>query len=926
MTKLQPTQSTGADDLLATKLRPPRLPSELVRREALFARLEEGLECKFTLLSAPAGFGKSTLASQWLSQRVKAEGEGMKEKKLSPGLRFLSPDPAPVAWFSLDAADNDPVRFWRYVFTACQVFQPDLGETSLEMLSSVRQPSFEAILTAFINELTQLPGRSILVLEDYHLITSPQIHQALAFLLDHLPITLHLVLLTRSDPPLPLARLRARGDLNELRSVDLRFSPAETRSFLQQTLPVSLSPEVAARLETQTEGWAAGLRLATLALQGRPAAETEHFLETLAGSHRHILEYLVEEVLEAQPEPLQTFLLQTTGLGRLTASLADAVIGRSDSQAILAELERANLFLTPLDGARQWYRYHPLFAEAMQHEARRRLGEAELAGLNERASVWYERHDFLSEAIETALSSQAFTRAAGLIKRILGPGSYYEEVHTLRRWLEYLPDTVLRGYPALCLAYAVAILFTEDRRSPATAALLEKPLRWAEEGWQAGENRPKLGEALAFRAMVSWWQGDQLQAFELARQALALLPEEALFWRGVALLHQGLEEWLDGRLNQARQTLPEARVLNEAAGNVHGVMAATFLLGEVYAGQGELHQAAELQRRVLAEAEQVEVGEPLEDKAQALVNLAALAYEWNNLELAQTYAAQALDIGQQLDQEHFLAHSSLVLARIRQANGETTPAQQMLKSLIAWVKQPLLLRQVQAGLARLYLAAGDTAAAQRWSATYAQAGENVPRIQQEREAILHIRLLIHQGETEPALALLKPWQAEAESQGRSRSGLEMIILEALAHSAGANLTQAKERLEHALALARPAGYQRLFLDEGAPLVALLKTISTEAPGEESPDSYARRLLDAAVREHGTAAPFDSPAAQLVEPLSSQEMRVLRLLAVGLSNPEIAEELIVSVNTIKTQVQSIYRKLDVHSREEAGDVARQLKLL
>lgn len=916
MRKLQQSQLAGADELLRPKLQPPRLASNLVRRESLFARLDEGLDLKLTLLSAPAGFGKTSLVSQWLDQKVEKQAS-------SPGQRS-SPPPV-VAWVSLDAGDNDPVRFWRYILIACQVFQPDLGHTGLELLRVPRQPPFEAILTAFINELTELQGDHILVLEDYHVISSPQIHQTVAFLLDHLPQTLHLVLLTRSDPPLPLARLRARGALNELRSADLRFSPAETRTFLQQALLPSLSAEVIARLQAHTEGWAAGLRLATLALQGRQAAEIEQFLITFAGSHRHVLDYLAEEVLDAQPEPLQAFLLQTTLLDRLTAPLCETVTGRTDSQAVLEQLERANLFLTPLDGARQWYRYHALFAEAMQHEARRRLGEAELVTLYGKASAWYEQHGFLVEAIETALRGQAFDRAAGLMGRIVGPDSHYPEEYTLRRWLEQLPQQVLQNHPALCLAYAMAILFTEDRRAPATAALLERPLQLAEQGWQAGNNRPKLGEVLTFRAMVTWWQEDLPRAFELARQGLALLPDEAVFWRGIALLHRAMEEWLAGRLNDARQTLLVARALSETAGNVHGVLAATFILGEVHAGQGELHQAAQLQQQVLAKAEQVEVGEPLDDKAEASLNLAALAYEWNDLETAETYVAQALDIGRQLGLEYFLVRGSLIKARIRYAQGETAQAQQLLQALIAQVKRPLLLREVQAGLARLALAMGDTAAAERWFTTFAASGGDVPLIQQEQEAFLNARLLIGQRKIEEVLSLLERWQAEAQVQGRTRSELEIMMLQALAHSAAANLAPARERLYQALALAQPEGYQRLFLDEGEPLAALLQAISAEISAEPL-GSYVRTLWNAAAKERVAETTTLAQPAAPVEPLSSQEQRVLRLLAAGLSNSEIAEELIVSVNTVKTQVQSIYRKLDVHNREEAGDAAHRLGLL
>ncbi len=933
MSNFQPSQTAGAGELLQTKLRPPHLAATLVRRQALFARLDEGLDRTpgVTLLSAPAGFGKTTLVSQWLEARGQGsgsgdqrsgaggQGSGVRETTFGKGFR--------AAWVSLDGGDNDPVRFWRYVLTACQVFRPDLGGAGLELLHTSRQPPFEVMLTAFLNELTQLPHRSLLVLEDYHLITSPQIHQAVTFFLDHLPATLHLVMLTRSDPPLPLARLRARGALNELRSADLRFTPAETRAFLRQALLLPLSAEAIARLESRTEGWAAGLRLAALALQGRQApAEMEQFLATFAGSHRHVLEYLAEEVLAVQPEPLQQFLMQTTWLGRLTAALADAVTGQAGSQAILEELERMNLFLTPLDGARQWYRYHALFAEAMQHEARHRLGAAELAALYSRASHSYETHGFLPEAIESALSSGAFDRAAGLIDRILGPGSFYEEVHTLRRWLEGLPEGVLAAYPALCLAYAMTLLFTGDRRAPATAVVVERPLRLAEQGWLAGDNRPKLGEVLTFRAMVTWWQGDMGQSFGLARQALELLPEAAAFWRGIALLHRGMEERLAGRLHQARQTLLESRDLSETAGNAHGVMAATFVLGEVYAGQGDLHQAAELQRQVLAEAEHVEVGEPLEDKAQALLNLAALAYEWNDLERAETYAGQALDIGRQLDQEYFLENGSLSLAKIKHAGGQRAAALQMLHALFAQVRKPLLLRQVQATLARLALAAGDTTTVQRWFATYISSGEEAPLYQQEQEAFLAFRIQIGRGEAEQALSQLEDWQAGAAAQGRGRTILELRVLEALAHAATADLSQAKEKLHQALALALPQGYRRLFLDEGPPLAALLGATLPELPAGPLA-SYGRALLDAFGDSCCPPTGLPEPAAaSLVEPLSVQEQRVLRLLAAGLSNPEIAGELIVSVNTVKTQVQSIYRKFDVHSREDASEVAHRLKLL
>src|SRR5437660_5758321 len=393
MEEVQQTRPPDRYELLSTKLALPRPRPSLVLREPLLERLDEGLEHKLSLLSAPAGFGKTTLVSEWIATR---------------GERQDSP---PVAWVSLDVGDNDPVRFWRYVIAACRSFHANVGESALALLQTSRRPPLESMLTTFINELAQLVCRGYLVLEDYHVITSPRIHETMTYFVDHLPATLHLLILTRSDPPLPLARLRAHDDLYELHTADLRFSLAETEAFLRQAFPFPLSTEAITHLEARTEGWVAGLRLLALALQGRKdPRELERMLVTFTGSHRHILEYLVADVLSSQPEALQDFLLQTVFLNRLTASLCDAITGRIDSERMLEQLEHANLFLIPLDEIGQWYRYHTLFAEAMQHEARRRLGEDYLHSLYDKASRWFEEQGLLAEAVEVALSARDFAR------------------------------------------------------------------------------------------------------------------------------------------------------------------------------------------------------------------------------------------------------------------------------------------------------------------------------------------------------------------------------------------------------------------------------------------------------------------------------------------------------------------------------------
>jgi LuxR family maltose regulon positive regulatory protein len=928
MSGLQRQHLADIPELLSTKLAPPRLRTAVVPRPALLARLSAGLDHKLTLISAPAGFGKTTLVSQWITWN---DERGTMNDEISLHRSSLIAHRSNVAWLSLDAGDNDLARFWRYVTTACQTFAPAIG-TAAHALPHASQPPqpFEATLTAFINQLAGLACRGVLVLEDYHNISAYQIHETVAFLLDHLPPTLRLILISRNDPALPLARLRAHGELYELRAADLRLTLAETQAFLQRAIPFALSPETIAYLEARTEGWAVGLHLVALALQGRhDPREIERVLGSISGSHRHILEYLLTDVLAAQPELLQEFLLQTAFLSRLTPSLCDAVTGRTDGAAILDQLERSNLFLSPIDDARQWYRYHTLFAEAMRHVARQRLGEARLRAVFDSASRWYEQHGALAEAIEAALCAQAHTRVATLIEQIAGTQQLQHEVQTLRRWLEQLPPQVLEAYPALCLMYAVAILFTSDRCAPATARLLQAPLRAAEDNWRAAGNQHKLGEVLAFRSMVTFWQGDLARSAAAARQALALLPQDEMLWRGSCLLNVGVEEMLAGKPNVARQNILAARHRCEAAENVYAARAATLILGELCARQGELQQAAQLYRQVIAEA-----GEDISDQAHALIRYAALAYEWNDLAMAEQLVSQAIAIGRQLADadrmqfaaEEFLVPGSLILARILGARGEAAGARQLLSALVAQASRPALLREVQASLAWAALLDGDLAAVRRWAQVAAQPGDNLLRTQQECEALLVARMLIGQGEAGAALRLLGRWQPETQAHGRLRSELEILILMALAHAALHNQPQARQALLEALAQAQPQGYQRLFLDAGAPMAALLRTCLPDLRAEPL-GSYARALRCAFAQEPTGHLVAALPAAtHLLDPLSPQEQRVLRLLTAGLSNPEIAQELIVSVNTVKTQVQSIYRKLDVSSRREARSAARHLNLI
>lgn len=797
------------------------------------------------------------------------------------------------------------------------------------------------MLTAFLNELSQRAHSGMLVLEDYHTISSPQVHKTLAFFVEHLPATLHVLIMTRADPPLPLALLRVRNELCEVHAADLRFSHEETQSFLQQAVPSTLSEEAIRQLNAHLEGWAAGLRLLALALQERTnPRELERFLATFAGSHRPLQEYFVGEVLSTQPEPLQDFLLRTSVLSRLTGSLCNTITGRDDSEQLLEALDRGNLFLEPLDESGQWYRYHALFAESMQQEARWRLGVEALRALSHTASLWYEQYDLLAEAVEASLQAQDMARSAELIEQIIGTQhmgfvaqrvNEIQEFHTLRRWLEQLPEALLRQHPALCLSYATVLLFifASTRVTPITRIQLEELLQMAEQGFRTAGNTAGLGEVFAFHALLARQQGAIIQAVTYARQALAWLPADELAWRSVSLSAEGQEALLKGRLDLARQKLLEALTLCEIMGNHGFTRANTGMLSQISFEQGELHRSSGYLRQMLAEAR--EEGDR-DDIAHAQLGLAQLSYEWNDLQAAERQAQEAFDLGRQFANEEFQVQATLILVRVEHARGETGPALQRLASLLSRLpprRSPLLsqlAREVLSTQARLQLELGDLAAARRWAASRDQYDEELTLTQQEQEELLVVRLQISQGETQDALDALERWLTTAEEAGRARSALEVQVLMALAHAALKQGQEARQRLQAALSLAQTEGYQRLFLDEGETLATLLRGILAQTR-EKPLIAYLQTLLRAFASERARAgAQLPPEPASLVEPLSPQEHRVLRLLTAGRSNPEIARELVVSVNTIRTQVQSIYHKLNVNNRVAASEVARNLRLL
>lgn len=929
-------RTAQVDDLLLTKLIPPRLPASLVKRSALYARLDRGLESRLTLVTAPTGFGKTTLLSQWLNHAQ-----------------------VPAAWVTLDGGDNDPVRFWRYIITAFRRIVESgaggyaVGKIALATLRMAQQPSFSSLITSLINELAELPSPTVLVLDDLQAVTSTEVLSTLRFMVEHLPENLHLFLLSRRPVDLQAALLRARGELNELKAAELRFSAGEIDAFLRTALPYALPASSASRLLEKTEGWPAGVRLVTLAMQGQPSpAQAEQFIDSFNGEHRYVLDYLRKEVFEKQTGPVRRFLLLTASLDRLCAPLCDAVIsggqkvlkgegaedqkaaGHGSSQAILEQLEQANLFVTPLNpdgsnGGLVWYRYQPLFAEALRHEALQQLGEPALLEIQARASRWYEQNGLLEDAVAAATAARQWDRSAQLIEQFIQQRRY-NELETLRRWCEQLPLEAFAQHPLAAFHFALAQLFSASRFAPETASSIEPLLKFAEDAWQRHGNLAGVGHILAARGTAAWWQGQMRGAFDLMHRALELVTgespvqgsvlDDSLVWRSSALLGVGQEKLLDGSLHEARSRLMEAQALSGAVHNIHGVLAAINILGEVEFQQGALEAAGAHFRRGLAEA--VGGSEMMDDQSIAWLGLARIAYERNDLQQAEEYAARAKEIAGSRSNEAVWVPASVILSLIAHLRGETTAAQAQLRLVTTQVRQRYLLNEVWITLARIALDTGDLTASRSWYAFAKAQASDLFTADQITLELLASRLALAESRPEDALATVKNCRGTAQTQGRARSQIECLCIEALAFDMQGRRDQAVQSLAAALSIAQPRGLRRIILDQGEAAVRLLREAAPGLP-KRSLSVYATTLLHARTAQ---IARETAGSEGQIEPLSPQEIRVLKLVAEGRTNPEIAEALVVSVNTIKTQVQSIYRKLNLNSRKEARDAARALDLV
>ncbi|MBK8986237.1 MAG: helix-turn-helix transcriptional regulator [Chloroflexi bacterium] len=898
--------------ILATKLYIPPPRPGVVPRPRLINRLNAGLAMggKLTLISASAGFGKTTLVGEWLAHCGRL-----------------------VAWLSLDEGDRDPIRSIAYLIAALQTIQAGFGEGLLAVLQSPQPPQAEAILTALLNEIATISDNFILVLDDYHVIDSQPVDQLLTFLIEHQPPQMHLVIATREDPSLPLSRLRARGQLTELRAADLRFTPAEAAEFLNLMMGLNLSVEDIAALETRTEGWIAGLQLAALSMQGRE--DVAGFIQAFTGSHRFVLDYLVEEVLQHQPEPIRSFLLQTAILDRFCASLCNVVTEREDGKEILAILERSNLFLIPLDDRRQWYRYHHLFADVL----RAHLMEAQpdrVATLHQWASAWYEQNGFPPDAIRHALVAGDFEHAAGLIELAWSAMDLSYQSSTWLGWVKALPDVLIHVRPVLGVGYAWALLDggeleASESRLQDAERLLDTPTDTMVivDKAQFRSLPASIATARAYRSLAL---GNVADAVKYAQQALELTPgdDQARYIQATSLL--GIAQYSSGDLEAAEHSLTDFHTHLRQTGETATLISITFLLADIRAALGRLHEAESIYQQSLLLATGQGGLVPL-GTADLYRGLAELSLERSDLKAAAQHLLTSQKLSEQTTMTDWPHRLCVSQARLKEAQGDLDGALALLdEAERVTIRTPLPdVRPIAALKVRVWLKQGRLAEALGWAREQELSVDDIIGYTREFEYITLARIRIAAGKSDreagsldEAIRLLGRLLQAAETGGRLGSVIQILLLQALTFQAQDNLPHALAALERALALAEPEGYVRIFVDEGEAMRLLLEKQSRHRDHPLS--GYVDKLLAAFTQP--AAAPTSASSQQkpdMMEPLSERELEVLKLLRSDLSGPEIAQQLIVSLNTLRTHTKNIFNKLGVNNRRTAVRRAEELDL-
>jgi LuxR family transcriptional regulator, maltose regulon positive regulatory protein len=899
------------DPLLETKLHVPRGARGLVPRQRLRERLSAGAGSALTLISAPAGFGKTTLLTEWLAA-VPREG------------------PA-AGWLSLDEADNDPSLFWKYVVAALRsVAGREVGAAALSLLESSQAP-IDAVLTALVNDLVAVSEDVILVLDDYHVIEAPEVHDGVVFLLEHLPPRLHVVIASRADPPFSLARWRGIGGLIEIRAADLRFTAEESATYLDGTVGGGLTAQDVATLDQRTEGWIAALQLAALSMQGRD--DLPSFIAGFAGDDRYIVDYLVEEVLQRLSEDVRQFLLQSSILDRLSGPLCDAITGQANGGATLVTLERANLFLVPLDDRRRWYRYHHLFADVLRAHLLDEQAD-NVAVLHSRASGWFERNAEPAEAIRHALAAEDFDRAANLAELAIRSMAQARQEATMRGWLKVLPAEVVRVRPVLTVGFAGALLLAGEFEG------VEGRLRDAERWLSMTESEARVagmvvadeagfrslpGTIEAYRAALALVGGDVQSTVTHARRALELSPAEDHLIRASAAGVLGLAYWASGDLEAGFEAYSECVAGLRRVGHIADIFGCSIALADIRRTQGRLRDAMRIYEQAL------EANEPdrpvVRGTADMYVGMSELYRERDDLETATELLGRSQELGEHLGMPQNRYRWLVAMARIREAEGDAGAAMDLLEQAErAYVGDFFPnVRPVAAVRARAHLLQGELAEALAWVAERGLSAQDDLSYVREFEHVTLARVLLALHRTErsesslqDAARLLDRLLAAAESGGRTGTLIEVLTLQALTHQRHGDMPAALACLERAVSLAEPEGYVRIFTDEGAPMGSLLRALA----GQGSAGRYARQLLAIS-----STTDHDRPSKQpLLDPLSDRELDVLRLLGTDLKGPEIARELVVSLNTVRTHQKHIYAKLGVSNRRAAVRQGDELKLL
>ena len=917
------------DQLLATKFFIPSSSHALIPRPRLIELLNTSLECPLTLVSAPAGFGKTTLLSTWVQS--------------------LPPERPRIAWVSLDEGDNEPVLFWMYVLTALGSQQPGLCMQLVTYLQTQQAPPLRSVLQTLINRLAEQSEQFLLILDDYHLVTEQAVHTSLTYLVEHLPPQLHLILATRADPPLPISLLRARGHLLEVRTDQLRCNPDEVMAFLKKSARIQLSQDMVEEVATRTEGWLVGLQLLGLSLQGH--ADPGDLLEEVSGSQRYIFDYLIEEVFQSQSASVQTFLLYTSILKRLSAPLCDAILQQSGSQQMLEQLERANLFVVSLDTQRRWYRYHALFTEALRH----RLEQTQPAFvpiLHHRASQWYAQHGRLNEAISHAITAQEWQWAADLIEQVYTLIWGNSEHAMLRRWLENLPAEVMRSRPRLCLAYAKTLFMVSSYTTmerwlqDAETALRGTSPALTNETAETGavslseqhERDNLLGEIAAYRAIITgYYLGEGHSTLAFCQEALAHLSEQNLLARAEVAYAQSLAYHSFGDIVAAIQGAKEATALAQAAGDTSSTIIYMCRTAYSLLLHGKLHEVVQIAQQA-ALLGTTPVGLPHAMTCWAYIFHADALRQWNRLDEALDLALQGVRLSEQTETIVALYLGYTILMRIYLARREMDAARfafQKAEEALTKTYSPyrrdayLIVNWVQ-----FWLASGDLERAMNWVQELAQHTSVHSPFAREREGVARARILLVQKMPTEALSLLEPLQANAEKQERWSHVIEMKVLQALAYSMRNEEQEALTVLAQAVHLAESESYIRIFVDEGTAMATLLSRLR-EQKWRKGPTPYLDTLLAAFSLESMTHKPLPTGLNQprgrlmeqpLVEPLSERELEVLHLVARGDSNQEIAEVLVIALDTVKRHVTHIFEKLGVNNRVQAVARARTLGLL